>query len=191
MFPCERACQAALALLVGVLVATAAPGQPETGTPSGEAPRGPVLGGFGFNASGEPIVVNANRLEFDYKAGKLLYRGQVVASQGDMKLESDVLTVLLDRAEDGKVTEVVAEGDVRMSKGTRRATAGRAVFDQTKRQVVLSDHAVLHDGPNEVSGDRVVVYLDDERSVVEGGSGRVKAVLFPPKSTTPRDGAGP
>jgi lipopolysaccharide export system protein LptA len=40
---------------------------------------------------------------------------------------------------------------------------------------------VLHDGPNEVVGDRVVVYLDEDRSVVEGGRKRVKAVLFPGK----------
>jgi lipopolysaccharide export system protein LptA len=178
-------------LLVGALVATAAPAQPQTPAPSSGAHRDSVLGGFGFSAGKEPITVNANTLEFDYKSGKLVYRGQVVASQGDMKLESDELTVLLDRAQEGKITEVVAEGDVRMSKGTRHATAGRAVFDQSKRQVVLSEHAVLHDGPNEVSGERVVVYLDDERSVVEGGSGRVKAVLFPPKSATARDEAGP
>ena len=50
---------------------------------------------------------------------------------------------------------------------------------------MLSDDAVLHDGSNEVSGDRIVVYLDEKRSVVEGGTGRVRAVLFPSKSGTP------
>jgi lipopolysaccharide export system protein LptA len=84
---------------------------------------------------------------------------------------------------------VVADGDVHLWKGTRWATAGRAVFDQTRRTAVLSRDAVLHDGPNEVSGERVVVYLDEQRSVVEGGNGRVKAVLFPPHEGTPPPGA--
>jgi len=30
-----------------------------------------------------------------------------------------------------------------------------------------------------VAGDRVIVYLDEDRSVVEGGRKRVKAVLYP------------
>ena len=188
---CERARRALLAVCVGSLLGSLAQAEPRTAARAGGSPGDPLLGGFAFNSSDEPVVVTANTLEFDYRAGKLFYRGNVVASQADMKLESDTLTVLLDRGRDGKVTEVVAEGNVRMSKGSRHATAGRALFDQTKRQVVLSQNAVLHDGPNQVSGDRVVVYLDDERSVVEGGAGRVKAVLFPPKSATPREGAAP
>jgi lipopolysaccharide export system protein LptA len=98
-----------------------------------------------------------------------------------MTLQSRTLTVALDDHAETRLKEVIAEGDVRLSKGTRWATAGRAVFDQARRMVVLSQDAVLHDGPNQVSGERVVVYLDEERSVVEGGSGRVKAVLFPPQ----------
>ena len=55
---------------------------------------------------------------------------------------------------------------------------------------MLSQNAVVHDGPNEVSGDRIVVYLDEERSVVEGGGGRVKAVLFPSKDRDADDTGG-
>jgi len=71
-----------------------------------------------------------------------------------------------------------------------RSARGRAEFDQAKQTVVLSDDAVVHDGSNEVSGDRIVVYLNENRSVVEGGSGRVRAVLFPPKSGTPGSEGG-
>jgi len=71
---------------------------------------------------------------------------------------------------------------VRISKGERVATGGRAVFDQGAQTITLSKAAVLRDGPNEVSGERVVVYLEEERSVVEGGDTRVRAKLFPPSS---------
>ena len=81
-----------------------------------------------------------------------------------------------------RIKEIVAEGNVRIKQGTRLAEGRRAVFDQAKQTVVLSDGAVLHDGPNQVAGERVVVYLQEERSVVEGGSSsRVKAVLYPGK----------
>lgn len=141
----------------------------------------PLLGALSFGTSREPITINSDALEFDYRSRVLTYTGGVVATQGDMKLESKTLTVALDEHTGNKLKEVVALGDVRLSKGTRWATAGRAVFDQVQRTVVLSDNAVLHEGPNQVSGERVVVYLDQERSVVEGGNGRVKALLFPPK----------
>ena len=144
-----------------------------------------------LGSSREPISVSAERLEFDYRTRVLTYKGAVKATQGDMQLQSDVLTVSLDDHAEGRVKEVVAQGDVRLSKGTRWATGGRAVFDQNNRTVVLSEAAVLHEGPNQVSGERVVVYLDEERSIVEGGNGRVKAVLYPPKDTaTPSPAAG-
>jgi len=144
------------------------------------------LAGFSFTSTREPISVTADGLEFNYRTRVLIYKGNVVVTQGDMKLQSDTLTVALDDHADNRINEVVADGQVRLSKGTRWATGGHAVFDHGQNTVVLSQNAELHDGPNQVSGDRVVVYLDQERSVVEGGTGRVRAVLFP---STP--GAGP
>jgi hypothetical protein len=64
----------------------------------------------------------------------------------------------------------------------------------------MSENPMLHDGPNEVAGDRVVVFLDEDRSVVEGGRKRVKAVFHPDsgkgdgstaKTGGPTDGAQP
>jgi lipopolysaccharide export system protein LptA len=78
---------------------------------------------------------------------------------------------------------------VRIDQGDRWATGGRAVYDQVRRTLVLSESPVLHDGPNQIAGDRVVVYLDQNRSVVEGGEKRVKAVLFPERQRTADGGA--
>ncbi len=146
-----------------------------------------LLGGFSLGGERGPVRVDADTMEFDYKTMVLTYRGQVVVTQADMTLRSDLLRVVLDRDRPQRPKEVVAEGSVRIDKGERRATGGRAVFDDDARTVVLSDDARLRDGPNEVAGERVVVYLDEQRSVVQGGPDRVRAVLYPP---TPRPGAG-
>jgi lipopolysaccharide export system protein LptA len=79
----------------------------------------------------------------------------------------------------GRVQNIVAVGNVRIDQGTRWAVGGQAVFDQGQRTLVLTENPVLHDGPNVVAGDRVVVFLDENRSIVEGGRKRVKAVLYP------------
>ena len=164
------------------------------------------LSAFELDAVGggrEPITITADRLDFDYETNVIVYRGDVRATQGRVKLRSDTLTLTFVTTENGegaqalsslpepgrdgstRVQEVVAEGNVRIDQGGRWAAGGKAVFDQVRRTLVLTDEPVLHDGPNEVAGDRVVVYLDQDRSVVEGGRKRVKAVLYPEQDGAP------
>lgn len=144
-----------------------------------------LLDALSFSSKRDPISVSAEGLEFDYGTRVLTYKGGVEVTQGDVKLQSETLRVVLDDHAENRVKEVVADGNVRVSKGPRWATSGHAEFDQAKQTVVLSNEAVVHDGSNEVSGERIVVYLSENRSVVEGGNGRVRAVLFPSKSGTP------
>lgn len=138
-----------------------------------------LLESFSLSADRGPVHIESAMLEFEYRTGLLTYRGDVKVSQADITLTSDRLTVLLDVKQSGRPREIVAEGNVRIVNGERVATGGRAVFDHEKQTITLSDSAVLRDGPNEVAGDRVVVFLDEQRSVVDGGGDRVRATLFP------------
>lgn len=144
-----------------------------------------LLGGFALGGERGPVHIDADTMEFDYKTKVLTYRGGVVVTQADTTLHSDTLRVTLDPDNADKPREVVAEGKVQIDKGERRATGGRAVFDNAARTVTLSEQARLQDGPNQVAGDKVVVYLDEQRSVVEGGQERVRAVLYPAEKETP------
>lgn len=179
-------------VLLALLLATSVGAAPAGDEPAGGGLLG--LGKLGGNRK-EPITVTADKLEYDYKANVVVYRGTVEVVQGDVKLRSDNLTITLasddapnpggDGAtpdESARVQEIVASGNVRIDQGARWAVGGRAVFDQTKRTLVLTEAPVLHEGKNEVAGDRVIVFLDEDRSVVEGGRKRVKAVLFPGKN---------
>jgi lipopolysaccharide export system protein LptA len=159
----------------------------------------------------QPITVTSRTLEYDYKTNVVVYRGDVQAVQGDVQLRSEELTIRLVSKDDKKtgasgdqpttttaakpagdatldgrvqVREIEATHNVRIDQGDRWATGGRAVYDEERRTLILSENPVLHDGPNQIAGDRVVVYLDENRSVVEGGDKRVKAVLFPDQKQT-------
>lgn len=159
-----------------------------------------------------PVRIDSDSLELDYKSSNVTYRGHVQVTQGDVTLTSDQLSITYDPSavkqndqptagatpkpksgagsDADKIKEIVAEGNVKIRQGTRLAEGRRAVFDQAKQTVVLSDGAVLHDGPNQVAGERVIVYLKEDRSVVESGSNsRVKAVLYPGKDEG-KDGEG-
>src|SRR3989449_6062583 len=173
----------ALTALAGAAAAEPAPArEPQKG--------GALFDAGSFGNKKEPIIITSDTLEYDYKTNVVVYRGDVIAVQGETKVRSDTLTVTLaaqknadppDGAEQRRqrLQEVVAVGNVRIDNGTRWATGGRAVFEQGTRTLVLTENPVLHDGANEVSGDRVTVYLDENRSVVESGRRRVKATVFP------------
>jgi lipopolysaccharide export system protein LptA len=167
--------------------------KPAEAKPAGKAPGGFLDMGGGRK---DPITITSDNLVYEYKDGVIVYRGDVLAVQGDVKIRSNELRITLAKsgkdagaeeaggatlasASSSKLDAVVASGNVRIDQGTRWAVGGKATFDQKNRTLVLTESPVLHDGPNEVAGDRVVVYLDEDRSVVEGGRRRVKAVLFP------------
>ena len=170
-----------------------------------EPAREPAKGSAVFDAGGfgnrkEPITITSDSLEYDYKTNVVVYRGDVLAIQGDTKVRSDTLTVALGPRDGGlpasaskgqRLQQIVAVGKVRIDNGTRWATGGRAVFEQGSRTLVLTEAPVLHDGSNEVAGDRVIVYLDENRSVVEGGRKRVKAVIYPSKDAGLVPGGAP
>lgn len=152
--------------------------------------------GLSFTSADDPITVEADRLEFDYEQNMLVYKGNVHVVQGDLELTSKLLTVTFDRADElerAQLNRVVAQGDVVIIQGERRATGNRAVFDQDSRQLILKGDPVLRDGPNEVQGDQLTVFLDEGRSVVESSpKKRVSAVLFPGQTTgEPSEGPPP
>lgn len=183
---------------LGVFATPSAGEEARAATHAGRASNGPaaspdsLLGALSLSSRRDPIAVTADTMEFDYRTRVLTYKGSVVVTQADMKLEANNLTVSLDEHADNRVKEVVADGNVRLSQGARWATGGRAIFDQARNLVVLRDNAELHDGPNEVKGDLVTVYLDEQRSEVKGGKGRVTAKLFPSQiESTPAGGKAP
>jgi lipopolysaccharide export system protein LptA len=159
------------------------PGQ--TQEAAGRAGHGSAAG---FSLPGsegtEPVEIESKSLEFDARENIAVFRGDVVTTQGDVVMHSAVLRIEFPQSGGTmggveRPRSVVAEGDVRIAQGARVARGNRAEFDEAKRVLVLSGDAVLHEGASQVRGERIVVYLDEDRSVVEGTHSRVKAILVP------------
>ncbi len=68
------------------------------------------------------------------------------------------------------VKQIEATGHVRIEKETGNATSNKAVFDNSRRIVTLTGDPVAWEKGTRVSGEKIVIYLDEDRSVVEGGS---------------------
>jgi len=143
-----------------------------------------AFGGFSLTSKKQPIEITSDKLDFDYKKKRTIFRGGVEVVQGDVHLRTDTMTVDYDQVGDKQeLKEVTAEGNVTIIQGTKKATGNHAVFDQAKRIMVLTGDAILEEGTNQVSGDRIVVHPDDSKMEVVGENRRVKVVLFPGGAT--------
>ena len=126
-----------------------------------------------------PIEVTAQQLEADQGQRQATFSGDVVAKQGDITLYSDKLSVFSLPDQD-QADRLEAFGNVRVVQQDRTATADRAVYQQSQGTLTLFGNAEVHQGQNRVAGEEIIVYLQENRSIVKsGGSSRVKALLFP------------
>ena len=146
----------------------------------GKRAKGEKKGGMGelFADDNEPIVITSDRMELDRKKSTITYRGNVLTVRGDLRMTSDTLSGVIDFSGAGLKT-ITAAGNVRVIQEGRTATGDKAIFDSEKETITLVGNPVIQQGNSKISGDRVIVYLKEDRGVVEGGSQRVKAVIFP------------
>jgi lipopolysaccharide export system protein LptA len=136
--------------------------------------------GFGFTSSRAPIYIDSDTLEANQKENTVTYKGNVVAKQENTTLYSNTLIITYD-SDTKKLKQVVAMGNVKVVQLERRATSQKATFQQDDNKVVFDGDAVIREGKNVIRGEKVTFYVDEQRSVVEGGKGgRVSTMITPP-----------
>jgi lipopolysaccharide export system protein LptA len=164
----------------------ARPAAPAQRTPA-DAPARPGLvpGGVDRNA---PVTVDADQLENLQREGLVVFTGNVVATQNSSTHYADRMEVYLQPKGDG-IVRMVSTGNVKIvTRDCRIGTARRAEYYDAEQRVVLVGNARVWQEDNVVTGERITIFLAEDRSVVEGGKQeRVKAVFYP-KS---QDGAAP
>jgi lipopolysaccharide export system protein LptA len=133
---------------------------------------------FEFNKK-DPIYITADWMEVDQKKYTITYKGRVVTVQADMTMRSESLTAYYD-GEMKQMKQIVAEGKVNATQGARVATGDKAVFDDKSKTVTLTGNPVMRQGNNQVSGSKVVYYVEQDKAIAEGdGKIRVQATIFP------------
>jgi len=136
---------------------------------------------FGLTSSKAPIDIASDTVEANQKQNIVTFQGNVIAKQENITLYASVLTIHYDSETKG-IKMVVAIGNVKIVQLERRASGQKATFHQDQNKVVLEGEAVIREGENVIRGDRVIYYVEEERSVVEGGKGgRVNTTITPPK----------
>jgi lipopolysaccharide export system protein LptA len=134
--------------------------------------------GFEFNQK-DPIYITADWMEVDQKKSTITYKGRVVVIQNEMTMRSEILTAYYE-AEMKRMKQIIAEGKVNATQGNRVATGDKAVFDDQAKTVTITGSPVMRQGNNQVSGVKVVYYVEQDKAIAEGdGKVRVQATIFP------------
>lgn len=122
------------------------------------------------------VEVSADTLKVNQTNGEALFSGNVLIGQGDMRLKADQVKVTYASGDKTKIQALNATGHVTLVNGPDAAEASEAVYDVASGNVVLTGDAIVTQGQNVLSGERIEVNLADGSATV---AGRVRTILQP------------
>ncbi|NIS74085.1 MAG: hypothetical protein GTO08_02155 [Deltaproteobacteria bacterium] len=130
--------------------------------------------------SQKPIEITAKELVAERQKRRVIFKGDVIAVQNNLFIYSDSLVAEYD--EEGRtVAKIEADGNVRVvQEGVREARGDKAVFINADQTVELSGNTVVSEGESRLLGEKLIIYIAENKSVILGGeNGRVKAIINP------------
>ncbi len=141
-----------------------------------------------FKASrSDPIEVNSDKLELVQSEQKAIFRGQVVATQGQLTMRAQALALSYNPEPDkqrgqGPISRVEANGRVTLTSQTESAEANHMIYLVDRGLIKLTGNVQLVYSGNTLEGETLVIDLVSGLSRIEGGprnQGRVRAVFNP------------
>jgi lipopolysaccharide export system protein LptA len=148
-------------------------------TPAVAAGAADLFAGF-QTKSNDPVQVDAQTLEV-YEEGKeriAMFTGNVVVKRGDTTLKAASIKLHQDlQGKSDAFSRIEAEGGVSVRSKDQTLTGKTAVVDMVANSIVVSGGVVLSQGPNVLTGTRLVVDLNTGRARLEGDS--VRGVFTP------------
>jgi lipopolysaccharide export system protein LptA len=148
----------------------------------------------------QPIQIVSDRMEAFHDKRMVVFTGNAVATQGERTVRAERLTLFYKPKPDGQsrpgtggtedIERIEAKQNVRITEGERVVTGDEALFDQQTQQMTVTGNAVLREGANVIRGDRVVVFLEENRGVVYSGkNNRVTATVYPGEKQDSKPGS--
>jgi lipopolysaccharide export system protein LptA len=146
------------------------------------APAAGQQSGSGFNGNA-PVDIDADRIEVQDRADRAIFSGNVVARQGNMRMNAARVTVAYTNAGGVQVERIEASGGVTLRTPSETARGNFAIYDVDRRIVTMIGGVHLTQGSNRVQGGRLVLDLNSHRAVMDGGGtgGRVSGRFTVPQ----------
>ena len=136
--------------------------------------------------SKDPVNIDAAKLDYFDKEQKLVYTGNVIATQGESKLQARTLVIFLTPKDPGaaagapssssQVQRMEAAGPVTIVSKDQIGTGDSGIYVKSENKVYLIGHVTLTQGPNVTKGDKLVYDLTTKQAAV---TGRVRSMFLP------------
>jgi lipopolysaccharide export system protein LptA len=157
--------------------------------------------------SKDPVNIDAAKLDYFDKEQKLVYTGNVVATQGESKLQAGTLVIYLTPKDataapgapssSSQVRRMEAVGPVTIVSKDQIGTGDSGIYEKSENKVYLIGNVTLTQGPNVTKGDKLIYDLTTNQAAV---TGRVRSMFLPsggasetkePKPAKPGDSPKP
>ena len=135
-----------------------------------------ALKGHNSNA---PVDVTASRIEVQDRADRAIFVGNVHATQAELTLDTDRLTVAYSNKPGGagasggtggvQIHRLDAAGGVVVHSPSETAKGDFGIYDLDRKLITLIGNVRLTQKNNVINGQRLVINLDSGRAVVDGG----------------------
>lgn len=139
---------------------------------SGVVMSGSVLGqSLRNHNSNAPVDFEADRIEVQDRADRVVIAGDVTVRQGGLTLDAQRVTIAYSDAGKGvDVQRLDASGGVVVKSASETARGNVAIYDLNRRLITMIGGVTLQQGANELRGGRLVIDLTTGRSVMDGSS---------------------
>ena len=128
----------------------------------------------GFN-SNQPVNYAADRIELQDRQNRVVLSGDVVITQGDLRLTAGRTTVAYSDNGALRIQRIDATGGVTVTRGNERASGSAGVYDFNRRIIVLSGGVALRRGSDTLNGGRLTIDLNSGLSSVDGRGARAQS----------------
>lgn len=144
--------------------------------------------------SSDPIHIEADRMVSMQKNNAVIFTGNVTASQGELTIHSDEMTVYHHKSkvnqakqdqqeeESTQIKKLHAVGNVKIVTEDLVATGNDMEFFADKRKVIITGNTKVWQDNNLVTGEKIELDLNTDTTIIEPDkkSGeRVKAFFYP------------
>ncbi|MGA7384763.1 MAG: LptA/OstA family protein [Methylocella sp.] len=136
--------------------------------------------------SKEPVNIAAAKLDYFDKEQKLVYTGNVVATQGDSKLQARTLVIFLTPKDptaapgapssSSQIRHAEAAGPVTIVSKDQIGTGDSGIYEKSENKVYLIGNVTLTQGSSVTKGDKLIYDLKANEAVV---TGRVRSMFLP------------
>lgn len=121
----------------------------------------------------QPVEVTADTLSLNQTEGTALFEGNVLITQGEMRIAAPQVLVFYNEETSG-ISRMEASGRVLLVKGGDAAESDKADYDIETGIVIMTGDVLLTQGPNTLSSNKMNVNLETGNAELEG---RVKTIL--------------